>query len=114
VYASIAKPGHRAPHVWLEEGIALYDRLGPGLTLVDLGAAESDVAALSAAAYAQGVPVKVLAVEDPQVRELYGAALVLVRPDQHVAWRGDAVDGSPEQLIANVSGAAPAAVGRLG
>jgi hypothetical protein len=113
VYASIAKPGHRAPHVWLEEGVALYDRLGPGLALVDLGAAESEVAALSAAAHAQGVPLEVIAVEDPQVRELYGAALVLVRPDQHVAWRGDTVDGSPEQLIGTVSGAAPATVGRF-
>jgi hypothetical protein len=112
-YASIAKPGHRAPHAWLEEGLVLYDRLGPGLTLVDLGAVESEVAELSAAAHAEGVPLTVLAVEDPQVRELYGAALVLVRPDQHIAWRGDTVDGSPEQLIANVSGAAPATVGRF-
>ncbi|GAA0423211.1 hypothetical protein Acor_73990 [Acrocarpospora corrugata] len=33
----------------------------------------------------------------------YGAALVLVRPDQHVAWRGDRVE-DPDVLLARVTG----------
>jgi hypothetical protein len=38
-----------------------------------------------------GVPLAVLTFDEPELAPIYGAKLLLVRPDQHVAWRGDAV-----------------------
>lgn len=81
-YTPNAIPGSRAPHLWLGEGDALYDRLGGDFTLLRFGGASGDLG--------RGVPV--LDVGDPAARALYGADYVLVRPDQHVAWRGDAID----------------------
>ena len=36
-YIPIARPGHRAPHIWLEDGVSLFDKLGPGFTLLIFG-----------------------------------------------------------------------------
>ena len=102
-YVPLAKPGHRAPHAWLEDGVPLYDRLGSGLTLLDLGADADDVQAFRNGAAASDVPLAVLAA--PALAERYGAALVLVRPDQHVAWRGAHVPPDLAGLIDTVRGA---------
>ena len=64
------------------------------------------MAAFLAAARASGVPLSVLALDDPALRERCGAGLVLVRPDQHVAWRGDRVE-APASLLSRVAGRAP-------
>jgi hypothetical protein len=89
VYTPIDRPGGRAPHFWLAPGEAAYDRFGKGFTLVDFGASES-AAAIEAAAGKRGVPLTVLR-PGAQV-EHYRARLVLVRPDQHIAWHGDAAN----------------------
>jgi hypothetical protein len=41
------------------------------------------------------VPLTVLRYSDRHVREIYDADLILVRPDQHVAWRGNATGDAP-------------------
>ena len=38
--------------------------------------------------------------------EVYRQKLVLSRPDQHVAWRGDAVPDNPLALVDKIRGAA--------
>jgi hypothetical protein len=53
------------------------------------------------------VPLTVARLENSEARELYAAPLVLVRPDQHVAWRGSAVPEDPTSLIDTVRGALP-------
>jgi hypothetical protein len=73
--------------VWLSEGRALYDELGPGFTLLDFGNAK-DAAAFADAARTRGIPLKVLPLTPIQP---YDTRLVLVRPDQHIAWHGDNV-----------------------
>jgi len=96
-YAATARPGHVAPHRWLADGSALYDHLGEGLALLDLAAGAGDrpatpgdpAEAFARAAAGRGVPLTVLRPGDPTLGRLYGARLVLVRPDQHVAWRGE-------------------------
>jgi hypothetical protein len=57
------------------------------------------------AAARRGVPLSVLDVDAPGARELYARNLVLVRPDQHVAWRGDKEPAAPLDLIDRVRGA---------
>ena len=104
-YVPLAKPGHRAPHGWLD-GIPLYDHLGAGMTLLDFGAPAHDVAALRGAAAARGVPLHVLEPRDRALAERYEQPLVIVRPDQHVAWRGARAPADPLALIDTVRGAA--------
>lgn len=96
-------PGCRTPHLWLDDGRSLYDAMGPGFTLLRLDATV-DSAPLAAAATARGV--RLLTLDLPA--ELAGTApwteaLVLSRPDRHVAWRGDEVR-EPEQLLDLICG----------
>jgi hypothetical protein len=81
-------PGGRPPSVRLSDGGQLFDRLGPQFTLVDL-TDEGAGAALCAAARSRGIPMTHLPLPDPAVRACWGRRLVLVRPDQLVAWRDD-------------------------
>ena len=105
-YQPFAKPGHRAPHFQLEAGKPLLDVIGPGFTLLDFSAGAGQTEGLSKAAANAGAPLKVVSVRDPRAASLYGAALVLVRTDQHVAWRGDHLPADPKGLVDKVRGAA--------
>jgi 2-polyprenyl-6-methoxyphenol hydroxylase-like FAD-dependent oxidoreductase len=80
-------PGCRAPHFWLRFGRSLYDALGPDYTLLRFDP-KASISGLLSAARRRGVPLTVLDIEAADARTLYGHNLVLVRPDQHVAWRG--------------------------
>jgi 2-polyprenyl-6-methoxyphenol hydroxylase-like FAD-dependent oxidoreductase len=85
VYVPTTVPGARLPSVVLKDGSFLYDHLGPWFTLLCLGGA--DPSPLIDAAPA---PLTTVIVDDPAIAPNYGARLVLVRPDTHVAWRGNA------------------------
>ena len=90
VYTPSARPGSLAPHAWLPDGGALYDLFGQGFALVIAeDADEGDVARAQAEAGDLGAPLTVVRPTGVAVRSLYQADLTLVRPDQHVAWRGD-------------------------
>jgi 2-polyprenyl-6-methoxyphenol hydroxylase-like FAD-dependent oxidoreductase len=102
-YVQTARPGHRAPHAWLADGRSTIDLFGDGFTLLRLGFA-GDVTPLTAAAADRGVPLRVVAVDDPAIARLYERQLVLVRPDGMVAWRADSMPGSASALIATVTG----------
>ena len=64
------------------------------------------MSALHAAAVHRGVPLRVETITDSAIARLYEKPLVLVRPDLHVAWRGDAVPGDAATLIDKIRGAA--------
>jgi 2-polyprenyl-6-methoxyphenol hydroxylase-like FAD-dependent oxidoreductase len=102
-YVPSTWPGVRAPHVFLEDGSALFDLFGPGFTLVRF--TDASVAALAEAAQRRGVPLKVLDVRDANARRIYERDFVLVRPDQHVAWRGNAMPDDALAVIDRVRGA---------
>ena len=87
VYEPTTAPGARLPSVFLRDGSALYDRLGPWFTLLCFGGA--DPSELIDAAPA---PLDIVVVDDASLAPIYEASLVLVRPDTHVAWRGNACD----------------------
>jgi hypothetical protein len=89
-YVPSTVPGVRLPSVLLDDGTPIYDRLGPWFTLLCRGATPS--AAVLAAAEQHRVPLAVLRLEGSIFEQVYGQGLVLVRPDQHVAWRGRACD----------------------
>ncbi len=97
-YKPTARPGARLPHLWLPGGVSLYDRLGHGLSLLRLRD-DADVAPLKETAAARGVPLAMIELRGQALEELYGAVLLLVRPDQHVAWRGGPVDRPTAEAI---------------
>ena len=90
-YDPVAVPGTLAPHFWIAPGRSLYDAFGTGLTLLTRGADPASVAALRAAADHIGTPLTVLPCDDADP-VLYPQRLTLIRPDQHVAWTGEAID----------------------
>jgi 2-polyprenyl-6-methoxyphenol hydroxylase-like FAD-dependent oxidoreductase len=103
VYEPSARPGAVAPHAWLADGRSLYDCFGPGFTLLVLeGASPYAPEAAKADAEALGVPLTIVGINDSHVASLYQRTLALIRPDQHVAWRGDAWPG--HDLLAKVTG----------
>lgn len=103
-YVQTARPGHRAPHAWLEAGRSTIDLFGHGFVLLRFDAT-LDVAALEAAAARKGVPLTVVTIENPEIATLYERRLCLVRPDGHSVWRGDTLPADPDQLIDVVRGA---------
>jgi len=103
-YTPSTVPGCRTPHIWLEDGRSLYDAMGPDYTLLRFDPA-IDVSALKEAAKQREVPLAVLDISGP-LPEPYTTKLVLSRPDQHVAWRGDTVPADALGLIDLVRGAA--------
>jgi 2-polyprenyl-6-methoxyphenol hydroxylase-like FAD-dependent oxidoreductase len=103
-YTPGTRPGARVPSLFLEDGRAIFDLFGRGFTLLRF--ANEDVDNLVAAAARRGVPLDLVDVRDPQARALYERDLVLVRPDQHVAWRGDTDPTDALQVIDRVRGAA--------
>ena len=101
------RPGARAPHAWLADGRSTLDLFGDGFTLLRLGEHAPDAGPLAAAASARRVPLREIAIADPAVAALYERKLVLVRPDGHVAWRGDALPADPAAIVERMRGATP-------
>ena len=84
-YVPDAAPGARLPHMWLADGASLYDRLGAGFTLLGpAGPGDPAAAVLEDQARDRGIPLQVLRAPPgyPWAQEF-----LLVRPDQHIAWR---------------------------
>ena len=103
-YVPTTWPGARIPHVWLQDGSALHDRLGFGYTLLRLGATDVESAGIEAAMRSIGAPIRVMDVPDTLVREIFERDLVLVRPDLHVAWRGNSAPNDPRAVAALATG----------
>jgi hypothetical protein len=97
-------PGCRAPHLWLRGRRSLYDALGPDYTLIRVDPTARVLGLVDAAAR-RGLPLRILDVDEATAGPLYKHKLVLVRPDQHVAWRGDEEPADPAELVDLVSGA---------
>lgn len=104
-YQQTARPGARAPHVWLEDGRSTLDLFGQGFVLLRFGPSPPSVEPFVMAARKQEVPLTVIDLAEPSAIAAYGRKLVLVRPDGHVAWRGDAMPSHPERLVKFVRGA---------
>lgn len=102
-YVPVARPGHRAPHVWLSSTEALFDRFGAGFNLLNF-TGQPVAHAWSDEARRRGIPLTVLDVDHPVANSLYAADLVLVRPDMMVAWRGQADGVDAGEVLATVVG----------
>jgi 2-polyprenyl-6-methoxyphenol hydroxylase-like FAD-dependent oxidoreductase len=103
-YQPTTWPGARLPHVWLDDGTPIQDRIPDGYTVLVLGGTKADPGGLAAALRARGAPVTVLKVPDNSAREIYGYDLILVRPDLHVVWRGHSGPDDPAGIAATATG----------
>jgi len=104
-YEPCAGPGCLAPHFWLQDGASLYDHFGPGFTLLaSRDTPPTEISRLERAAAQRTVPLKVLTLADPRFSTLYQARTALVRPDQHVAWRGNQLPQDCLDLIDRARG----------
>ncbi len=105
-YVPTTWPGARLPHVWLDDGSAMQDRIGygHGYCLIRLGRTRADTSALARAFAAIGAPLKTLDLSDERPRDIYGCDLLLLRPDMHVVWRGTEAPAEPEKLVRMATG----------
>ena len=103
-YRQSSHPGGRAPHAWLADGRSTLDLCGRGFTLLRLGRGAPDAAPLASVAAQRSVPLDIVALDEPHIVALYERKLVLVRPDGHVAWRGDRLPADSSGLIDRVRG----------
>jgi len=105
VYTPSACPGCRAPHAWMEDGSSLYDHFGDEFTLLLGCQVDSQLVALAKSqAIEAGVVLKVLKLDCPEIDTLYAADFTLIRPDQHVAWRGNVWPEQAVQVLLQIAG----------
>ncbi|MCW2581559.1 MAG: Monooxygenase, FAD-binding [Klenkia sp.] len=99
-----ARSGHHLAPLPSSAGGTTFDALGRDFTLLALDADDADVASFQRAAQDAGVPLTVVVDTRTGGREAYGAPLVLVRPDQFVAWVGHAAPDDAAALLRHVVG----------
>ncbi|MGZ5864594.1 MAG: FAD-dependent monooxygenase [Xanthobacteraceae bacterium] len=104
-YIPSARPGARAPHVWLGDGRSILDLYGSGFVLLRFGENAPAGATIETGAAKHGLPLKSAHISNPEAAKLYERKLVLVRPDGHVAWRADEPPADALSLIDTVRGA---------
>ena len=107
-YLPSACPGGRPPHAWLPDGSSLFDHFNFEWTLLVLGKDKSllaqDALKFSEAASQCHLDFKILSFDSQELLDLYEANLVLIRPDQIVAWRGTNANQA-SQILRQASGA---------
>lgn len=104
LYVPSAHPGCLAPHLWLADGSSLYDHFGQGFTLLVTDGEVGEANAMADGAKALDVPLKILSPDDSRLQSRYEARFALIRPDQHVAWRGDVLPASIADLFIRITG----------
>ena len=92
-------PGSRLPHLFLEDGVSIHEKLGKYFTLINFGDAD-----MSSCVESSDIPLEVLNVDEPHAKSIYQCEYLLVRPDQHIAWRGEELPQDFGALMDKVSG----------
>jgi 2-polyprenyl-6-methoxyphenol hydroxylase-like FAD-dependent oxidoreductase len=99
-----AAPGCRAPHAWVGPKTSTLDLFGRTFVLLSFRRPDGRDAFERAFA-ARRVPLHTTVCADPEIARIYERAFVLVRPDGHVAWRGDTLPDDANPLVTTVCGA---------
>jgi hypothetical protein len=100
------RPGTRAPHAWLDDDRSTLDLFGDGFVLLQFDARSTDAIPLRDAARSRAMPLRAVELDVSELAALYERRFVLVRPDGHVAWRGDECPPDSEAIIDRIRGAA--------
>lgn len=88
-YIPATWPGGRPPHVWLKNGVtSMFDLLGPSFNVVDFTKGGGIGKTFEAVARKVGLPLRMVHLPgEGHARNIWERDVVLLRPDQHVAWR---------------------------
>ena len=100
-----ARPGHHLAPAPLSDGNSTFEALGSGFNLLAFDAPEQSMVQFKGAAQKLGIPLKVIPASRSGGREVYESGLVLVRPDQYVAWVGEDAGAQAQQILRRVTGA---------
>lgn len=111
-HSTRARAGHHLTPAKLADGTNVYELLGPGFTLLDFSSDRTCSSNWTEAAKLFGIPLSVVACSGEDTRQAYAAELVLVRPDQYVAWAGAAADGDAAVILSRAAGGAVSALMR--
>jgi 2-polyprenyl-6-methoxyphenol hydroxylase-like FAD-dependent oxidoreductase len=104
--SSVAVIGGRVPSYYLADGTPLHDLLASdSLSLVAIGS--PDAGNIASAAADLGIPVKHVQLDQEAVLDRLGSQLILVRPDQHIAWLGDKAPPQWAPVLNKVTGRDP-------
>ena len=103
-YDPTAWTGVRLPHVWVKPGVSIQDLVGRTYAVLRMGPKAEPVDSIVAAFRKVGAPITVLDFPDDRFRALYGCSYFLVRPDLHIAWRGNQLPADPRKLAALATG----------
>lgn len=104
-YVPTTRAGARLPHLWMKDGSAVQDHLRNGYALITSARSTEGLEQMGEAFRSLGCPFQVLDVSEvPHAREIYARDYVLLRPDLHVAWRGNSMAADPTGLAAVVTG----------
>lgn len=103
-YDPTAWTGVRLPHIWVEPELSIHDLLGRSYAILRMGPKTEPVDAIVKAFQDIGAPIAALEFSQDRFRDLYGANYFLIRPDLHIAWRGNELPENPETLAALVTG----------
>lgn len=99
-----ARAGHHLSPRQLSTGGTAFVALGPEFTLIAIGADDGAAQRFADGAARLGVPLAILRDRVGGERAAWGARLILVRPDQYVAWSGDEEPADVEGVLARAVG----------
>ena len=99
-----ARIGHHLTPQPLSSGKNIYEELGDGFSLLALDAPNVVVNPFAQSAQALGIPLKIIRDTQADGREAYEASLILIRPDQFIAWCGDYPVGDVRAMMRGVVG----------
>ncbi|NYT67584.1 FAD-dependent monooxygenase [Pusillimonas noertemannii] len=102
-YVQTARPGHRMPHAWLDDGRSTHDLLANTLTLIDFTDEQQYIQKFDAVARTLNVPLATVALSDKRIADLFECRAAIVRPDAHVAWRSGSLE-DPQDVLRIVTG----------
>jgi len=103
-YIPTARPGHRAPHIWLEEGVSIYDKFNQNFTLLVFTEDLIEAKKLISKAKSISLPIHLLQINDKDVLNLYVNKYVIIRPDLMVAWRSDYIPDNSIDILNTIIG----------
>jgi hypothetical protein len=103
-HTDTARSGHHLPPNALSSGRNVFEELDSGCTLLAFGVDECELHGFEQAAAALKLPLKVVRDSCADGRERYAARLILVRPDQYVAWCGNAAPADAQALLRKAAG----------
>lgn len=103
-YSLAARAGHHLAPQRLSSGRNVYEELGSGFTLIAFDAEDQTINAFEQTAQSLKIPLKVVRDDYQEDRKKFDSRLILVRPDQYIAWTGDEPPDDTASLIRKVAG----------